>query len=555
MPAGAANLSVTMDRQKIDADVVIVGAGPCGLTTANLLGLSGVSVIVLEKNESTVREPRAVSIDDESLRTMQAVGLVSDVTSRAMLDYGSLYVGATGKSFAFVHPTTREFGYPRRNAFHQTVLEDQLRRGLERFPNVRLLFRHELIDFEQTGEHVDIGVHAPDGGRRAIRSTYVIACDGARSIVRTRLRISMSGHTYRERWLIVDIEATKDDYRHTRVMCDPARPGITLPGPDGTRRFEFRLMPGETEEDMLREDVVRALMHRVGPDGDAAIRRSAVYAFHARMAERWREGRVFLAGDAAHLSPPFAGQGMNSGIRDAHNLAWKIAAVLQGRLGEGALDSYETERRPHAWALILMAVRMGRVFMPPSPTIAWATRTLFRVAGLYPPLGDYVSQMKYKPEPRFVSGLFVSDGRSARKTKTGRLFPQPTLETEDGTPVLLDDVLQDRFALIAYGLKPTRLLEAMNDPLLDQFGTVRVGIVPASAPRVEAGPGTRILRDGTGAVGAYFAGTGDDLALLRPDRYVMAVTSSVASRPVLEKLGTLVRATDEPAHDVVRGAS
>ena len=529
-----------MDRQKIDADVVVVGAGPCGLTTANLLGLSGVSVIVLEKNESTVREPRAVSIDDESLRTMQAIGLVEDVTSRAMLDYGSLYVDAAGKSFAFVHPGTREFGCPRRNAFHQTILEDQLRRGLDRFPNVALHFRRELIGFEQSSEHVEIAVQAPDGGRCAVRSRYLIACDGARSAVRTQLDIPMSGHTYRERWLIVDIEDTKDEYRHTRVMCDPARPGITLPGPGGTRRFEFRLKAGETEEDMLRENTVRVLMRQVGPDGDANIRRKVVYAFHARMAERWREGRVFLAGDAAHLSPPFAGQGMNSGVRDAHNLAWKIAAVLRGRLGQGALDSYETERRPHAWALILMAVRMGRVFMPPSRAMAWATRTLFRLAGRYPPLRDYFSQMKYKPEPRFIAGLFVSDGRNARNTKTGRLFPQPTIETADGDPVLLDDVLQNRFALIAYGPNPTRLLEPMNDPLLDQLGAVRVGIVPASAPRIEASPGTHILRDGTGAVGAYFAGTGDNLALLRPDRYVMAVTSPAAARPVLKKLGKIV---------------
>ena len=544
-----------MDRQKTDADVVVVGAGPCGLTIANLLGLSGVSVIVLEKNESTVREPRAVSIDDESLRTMQAVGLIADVTSRAMLDYGSLYVGATGKSFAFVHPATREFGYPRRNAFHQTILEDQLWRGLDRFPNVALHFRHELIGLEQSGEHVDIGVQAPDGGRRAIRSAYVIACDGARSTVRTQLDIPMFGHTYRERWFIVDIENTKDVYRHTRVMCDPVRPGITLPGPGGTRRFEFRLKAGETEEDMLRENIVRALMSQAGPDGDAKIRRKVVYVFHARMAARWREGRVFLAGDAAHLSPPFAGQGMNSGVRDAHNLAWKIAAVLQGRLGQGALDSYETERRPHAWALILMAVRMGRVFMPSSPTIAWATRTLFRLAGRCPPLRDYFSQMKYKPKPRFITGLFVSDGRNAHRTKTGRLFPQPALETADGNSVLLDDVLQNRFALIAYGPNPTRLLETMNDPLLDQLGAVRVGVVPASAARIEAGPGTHILRDGTGVVGAYFAGTGDNLALLRPDRYVMAVISPAAARSVLKKLRTLIRATDDPAHKVAPGAS
>jgi 3-(3-hydroxy-phenyl)propionate hydroxylase len=545
---------VEMNQRRVDVDVAIVGAGPCGLTMANLLGLSGLSVIVLEKNESTVDEPRAVSIDDESLRTMQAIGLADEVTSRAMLDYGSLYVDANGKSFAFVHPTTREFGYPRRNAFHQDILEDQLRRGLDRCPHVGLLFRHEVIAFQQRLGHVEVDVRTPDGGRRAIRATFLIACDGARSTVRSLLGIAMSGHTYRERWLIVDIEDTKDECRHTRVMCDPARPGITLPGPGGTRRFEFRLNVGETEEDMLREPVVRGLMRRAGPDGDARIRRKVVYAFHARMAERWREGRVFLAGDAAHLSPPFAGQGMNSGVRDAHNLAWKIAAVVQGTLGQGALDSYETERRPHAWALILMAVRMGRVFMPPSPAVARATCTLFRLAGRYPPLRDYFSQMKYKPKPRFAAGLFVSDGRGARHTRTGRLFPQPVLETADGDHVLLDDVLRNRFACIAYSANPGRLFDATNDPLFDRLDVVHVGIVPASSPLVGEVPGAHILRDHNGDVGSYCAGT-ESLVLLRPDRYVMAVLPPATPRQVLDRLVALVRATDEPAGGAVRGMS
>ena len=531
-----------MRTEKLDAGVVIAGAGPCGLTLANLLGAEGISVIVLEKNETTVREPRAVSIDDESLRTMQAIGLGEEVISRAMLDYGSLYIGASGKSFAFVHPSTREFGHPRRSAFHQTVLEDQLRRGAERFPDVALLFRHELIDFEQTGPEVILRVRGPEGGIRSIRCAYLVGCDGARSTVRTKLDIPMTGHTYRERWLIVDIADTKDGYRHTRVMCDPKRPGITLPGPNQTRRFEFRLNPGEAEEDVLAEDFVRGLLRKCGPDGDANIRRKVVYAFHARMATRWREGRVFLAGDAAHLSPPFAGQGMNSGIRDAHNLAWKIAAVRKGRLGQGLLDTYETERKPHAWQLILMAIRMGRVFMPPSHVAAFATRRFFRFAGLYPPLRDYFSQMKYKPKPRFTAGFFLPDGQGARKTKTGRLFPQPTLETADGKSIMLDDVLGNKFALIAYGVNPSELAAASAHPLLDSLGAVRIGILPRSAPLLSAAPEIAIFRDTTDALAEYFAGR-DVIAILRPDRYVMAAMSPETAHQVLEKLTALLRST------------
>ena len=527
-----------MDQGQIDTEVVIVGAGPCGLAMANLLGLMGVTVVVLEKNESTVREPRAVSIDDESLRTMQAIGIVDAVISRLMLDYGSRYVGAAGKTFAFIHPTTREFGYPRRSAFHQMVLEDQLRQGLVRFANVSLLFNHELLDFSQTQAHVDVRVRAPEGEVRVARCTYLIACDGARSTVRTQLDIPMVGSSYRERWLIIDIEETKDTYRHTRVMCDPKRPGITLPGRGRTRRFEFRLNAGEEEEEVLTDDFVRGLLRRSGPDGEAKIRRKTVYAFHARMAKNWREGRVFLAGDAAHLSPPFAGQGMNSGIRDAHNLSWKIAAVLKGVLGPGLLESYQRERRSHAWALIMMAVRMGHVFMPSSKIVSWLTRTGFRIAGLFPPVRDYFSQMKYKPKPRFASGFFVPDGRSARATKTGRLFPQPRLETLEGKEILLDDVLENRFALIAYGANPHGL-DAADDPLFARLDAVRIRILPQAAPWPDASSGAAVFRDKSDALAPYFSSHSENIILLRPDRYVMAAMSAATARETLLRLNLL----------------
>ena len=186
----------------------------------------------------------------------------------------------------------------------------------------------------EEGGEVRVGLAAADGAADEVRARYVAACDGARSGTREALGIKLGGSTYSERWLIVDLAGSTDRFRHTRVYCDPARPALALPGPDGTRRYEFMMLPGETPEEVLDESRVRALLARhSAEDARLEIVRKAVYHFHARIADRWRAGRILLAGDAAHLSPPFAGQGMNSGIRDAQNLGWKLAYVLRGDLG------------------------------------------------------------------------------------------------------------------------------------------------------------------------------------------------------------------------------
>ena len=184
--------------------------------------------------------------------------------------------------------------------------------------------------------------------RRAACVARLAACDGARSGIREALKISLIGSTYAQRWLIVDLVGSTDRFRHTRVYCDPARPALALPGPHGTRRYEFMMMPGETAEELLEESRVRGLMARHSAEDEGLeIVRKVVYTFHARVATTWRKGRVLLAGDAAHLTPPFAGQGMNSGVRDVWNLAWKLAAVAQGRANTALLDTYEEIGRAH----------------------------------------------------------------------------------------------------------------------------------------------------------------------------------------------------------------
>ena len=286
--------------------VIIIGAGPTGLVLANLLGIERISTLLIERNMSTVAEPRAVSIDDETLRTLQAAGLIDTVLTQVVQGYGAHYYDPRGRRFAIVQPMTREFGYYRRNAFRQPILESQLREGLARFPHVDCRFQHRLETLNQDEDSVTIGIRTVDGSLHSTRCDFLVGTDGASSTVRERMGVFMSGNTFNERWLIVDLLGTPDRFRHTRVYCDPERPAISLPGPGGTRRYEFMLHPHEQDENLLREETVRELVgHRCEGDRDLSIVRKTVYTFHARIAERWCAGRVFLAGDAAHLSPPF----------------------------------------------------------------------------------------------------------------------------------------------------------------------------------------------------------------------------------------------------------
>ena len=506
--------------------VVVVGAGPTGLTLANCLGLAGIEVLVVERNATTVQEPRAVSIDDESLRTIQAIGLIDNVLPDLVLGYGSHYFSPRGRCFTKVQPETREFGYPRRSAFRQPLLEAQLRAGLERFANVETWFNSELIALEQDPEGVHLRVRHRDGKELTVSCDYLAACDGGRSTVRKQMGFKLEGSTFAERWLIVDLEGNQDPFPHTKVFCDPQRPCLSLPGPHATRRFEFMLFEHESDEAAVQPEFVGKLLEAHGvAAGSATISRARVYTFHARVAGRWSEGRIFLAGDAAHLMPPFAGQGMNSGVRDAFNLGWKLAAVLSGTAGAGLLQSYEQERKPHTWQMIDLAMKMGHVMMPKDRLSATLVQLGFRALAICPPARNYVAEMKYKPKPRFVRGFFVPDDKGTRRTLVGRMFPQPIVMRPDGKLILLDEALGAGFALVAFGQTPERALSGWVQPIWKKIGTRRIGIysLPCALPRQAAR--AEILDaavvDHERAVAAAWQGYEGQVLALRPDRYVM----------------------------------
>jgi len=518
--------------------VVVVGAGPTGLAVASLLVRYGVRVLLIERNPSTVQEPRAVSIDDETLRTMQSIGIVDRVLSQVVEGYGSDYYSPSGTCFLRVHPTTRENGYAKRNAFRQPVFEGQLRDHLLSRENAEVWFQAELTGVVQNADCVTLRVRRADGSETGVTCDYLAACDGGRSFVRETLGIAMAGSTFRERWLIIDLEDTKFAGRDTMVFCDPRRPAIALPGPNRTRRFEFMLFDGETDEHVTSPAFVRRLVEQYSDDADCPIRRTVAYTFHARIADRWREGRIFLAGDAAHLTPPFAGQGMNSGVRDAHNLAWKLAAVVRGRLGPKLLDTYESERREHAWDLILLAMRMGRVMMPHGRFRAFATQTAFRMLKLVPAVRDYFAQMKYRPKARFKSGFLDRTANDPADRFIGRLFPQPVVEL-DGKRVLLDEVFGDGFAFLATPGTPRSLLAAIPSKILECLNARRIaiGIVDGSI-----GDGA-VVEDPSGELARILAGLPQGLLVVRPDRYVAVFLPAAQVHESVRRLERLIAGT------------
>jgi 3-(3-hydroxy-phenyl)propionate hydroxylase len=477
----------------------------------------GIKTLVVETNAATVGEPRAVSIDDESLRTMQFIDLVDEVRGGIVEGYGSHYLAAGGRCFAKVVPDAMDYGYPRRSAFRQPVLEAQLREGLKRFPAVETRFSTKVTRLVEHNEGVGATLVSASHTTEA-HAKFVVACDGGKSGIREALGIPMSGSTYDQRWLIVDMVGSTDRFRHTRVYCDPARPALALPGPNGTRRYEMLILPGENPDDLVQETRVRHLLaHFSHEDAKLEIVRKVIYHFHARIAERWRTGRILLAGDAAHLSPPFAGQGMNSGIRDAHNLAWKLAYCIRGDLGAALLESYESERKPHAAALIKMAIKMGHVMMPSSPVNALAVQLAFRILGLYRPARDYVMQMKYKPQPQFDAGLLTGEAGVGLR---GRMLPQPVVEYANGEKVLLDQVLGKNFSVVEFDDGALPLTPLRGNRLL----SARVVRVIPRDHRFVDSPGADIeeVRDVSGALGALFARNDVRGAIVRPDRYVAA---------------------------------
>ncbi len=357
-------------------DVAIVGLGPTGLTLAHLLGRRGLRVLALEREPQFYGNARAVYTDDECMRVFQAAGVAADVEADMLLDTPVLEDGSV---LSQLRRTDRPYGWAVSNFFYQPYLETKMERLLARHPNVTVMRGRDLVNFVQDEDGVVVEHAASAGSQYAqppaapklsesarVRAQWLVACDGGRSGVRNSLGIKMAGKSFPEPWLVVDIKAKEDEdcFRHIPYFnfhCDPKAPTVSCPQPNGHHRFEFLLMPGQTKEEMEDPATVRALLARPIDVDKIEVLRRLVYTFNALVAERWREGRVLLAGDAAHMTPQFMGQGMSSGVRDAYNLAWKLNAVLRDA-DPKLIDTYESERKPHAKEMIDISVQIRTSF-------------------------------------------------------------------------------------------------------------------------------------------------------------------------------------------------
>ena len=343
-------------------DVLIVGAGPTGLFLSNLLASHKINNILIEKNSSIVKEPRAVSIDDESLRVIQSLGLIDKFISKISLNCGSYYISPKGRIFATINPSSKVYGFHKRNSFDQPDLEDLLLKNLLIKYKVNVFFDTKFLNFFQKKEIICSNVISKKNEFQ-INSKYIVGCDGANSTIRKLSDIELLGSSFKENWLILDLFNSANKFRHTEVYCDIRRPCITLPGPRGIRRYEFKLHKSENEKESLNLVFIKQLLTQKGESNNLSIRRKSIYTFNALIANCWFKKKILLAGDAAHQTPPFAGQGMNSGVRDALNLSWKLAFAINNN-NPKILNSYEKERKYHIAQMIKISLLMGGVLNP-----------------------------------------------------------------------------------------------------------------------------------------------------------------------------------------------
>lgn len=503
------------------SQVAVVGSGPVGLMMANYLGQMGIDVLLIEKLDTLIDYPRAIGIDDEALRTIQAVGLVDNVLPHTTPWHAMRFLTPKGRCFADIQPMTDEFGWSRRNAFIQPQVDAVLFAGLKRFPNVRSLFSRSLMAFSQDAEGVTLQLEDNEGKRETVQADWLVACDGGSSIIRRTLGISFDGKTAPNQWVVVDIANDPLGTPHIYMCCDPVRPYVSAALPHGVRRFEFMVMPGETESELSKPEKMRQLLAKVLPDPDnVELIRQRVYTHNARLAGQFRSNRVLLAGDSAHIMPVWQGQGYNSGMRDAFNLAWKLAMVVNRQADDALLDTYQQERRDHAKAMIDLSVTAGHVLAPPH---RWQGKLRDGLSWLFnylPPVKRYFLEMRFKPMPQYKTGALVAGNE--KNSPVGRMFIQPKVTFSNGTQKLLDDAIGPRFAVIAWGCNPQWGLTEQQIAQWQQAGTQFIQVVPeVQLPAVrQQSTGVVCVGDTTGRLKDWFANQRHSIVVLRPDRFI-----------------------------------
>lgn len=536
---------------KVSYDVCVVGLGPTGLTLAHLLGRRGLSVLVLEREPEFYGNARAVYTDDEALRVFQTAGVADEVHVDMNVDSAVQWVKANGEVLVQFLQPQRPLWWPVVNFLYQPYLETKLETLLERYPHVEVRRGREVVDFAQDADVVTV-VHAASSGSgygkrdnhldsgapESVRASYLVGADGGRSVVRTRLGIEMTGRSFAERWLVVDLSAREgtDPFRHLPYfdfVCNPDMPTVSCPQPGGHHRFEFALTDADDKDLFESDETVHRLIGQYVDVAEVEVRRQLVYTFNALVADRWREGRVLLAGDAAHMTPQFVGQGMNAGVRDADNLSWKLEAILCHGADPRILDTYETERRPHAKAMIDFSVFNKSLVSIKHPLGSRARDLAMQAAVHAPVLGGWMRRAGMKPKPRFKRGGYLGLPRRRVLGVEGTLPPQPVVRHYDGRQERLDDALGIGWAVIGYGVDPRATLGA-DVAAWERLG-VRFATLYAAGTRPQGAiddgrtrAGLLDIEDTEHGLIRWLRRAGHRpgaLVVLRPDKYVFGISA------------------------------
>ena len=460
-------------------DVVIIGYGPVGAALATYLGKLGVNALVVDKAADILRMPRAIALDNEALRVLLQIGLEDGSFEKIIIPKVKMKCPYLGE-FAEINTSGKFDQLPKLVTFYQPELEKALREKVEKYPHIQVAISTEFIGYEEIEDSLKVKLKDASGVIHTISCKYLVAADGASSKIRDLIGQSFRGESYVEDWLIVDAnQRTGKAIDHVEFICDPLRPMPHMPAPGGRERWEFMLQAGETRAEMENPEKIKELLKAWGTQ-DINIERQAVYRFHARCCDRFSKGRIFLVGDAAHITPPFVGQGLVAGLRDIANLGWKLSLVLKNQANKNILESYDHERRPHARKMINLAKFMGHMVMPQNKLSAIAVHGLMKSICHTPKIGSLVTDLKMKPQNRFTTGLFHKQYKN-RVFGTGGQLEQIELIGQQGQVRLSDDVFADNFVILGFGADPQMYLD---QNLLQQWKKIDGKFFAVTSPNV-----------------------------------------------------------------------
>lgn len=498
----------------VDAAVAIVGAGPTGEMLAALLGRAGHQVLLIERQPVPYALPRAIHYDHEIARALALVGIGEHIQSQ-ITEVGGDYDWQNAEGELLLHIprfNPDRSGWPGGNMFSQPMLEAELRRVNDQLTTVTTRRGWSVDSVADDGERVRVAMTSADGERDSVTARYVIGADGANSFVRTQIDTSMEDLGFFYDWLILDL--LMKEQRVWKPMslqvCDPKRPITAVPGGPGRRRFEIMRLPGESMEEFEKPEWAWEFLRRwdITPE-NAVLERDAVYTFQARWASRWRSGRVLLAGDAAHQMPPFAGQGLCSGVRDAVNLGWKLDLVLRGIAADELLDTYETERSAHVQHAIQRSVALGGVICVTDEQAAAERDQRMIAAGARPD-----TALPQLPPERLTGGVLRRLGGEIQPD-VGRLALQGKVRVGD-TVDRWDQAVGPGFALVCRH-DPTRFIQERQLRRLEEIGT-RIGWLEGDAA----------VEDVDGRFAEGLAELGAEAMIVRPDFYVYGYEPDLA---------------------------